>query len=74
MPSIENRLDNVGCQQCQAQDPAEIGPVDFLGGGQIGDGRKSAAFEEVFPAVIARQGLDQSAVDARAQRVPAGAL
>ncbi len=50
MSSIEDGLDNVGRQQGQAEDAADIGGVDLLGGGDFLDGGVDAGFQQLAPA------------------------
>jgi hypothetical protein len=71
LPAVENRLDDIGRQQRQPQDAADVGGIDLLCGGDLLDGREHAAFGAVangsfrvtrpFPTVAWRGKIDPQA-------------
>ena len=68
LPSVEDRLDNVGCQQGEAEDTADVGRVDRLGGGEVVDGGVDAGLQQLAPAESSGPRLDDGVVDTRTWR------
>jgi hypothetical protein len=59
---VQDRLDDVGREQRQAQDAGHVGRRDPLALGQFGDGGELARLQHPLPAERAGQRLDQRAV------------
>jgi hypothetical protein len=45
LPSPHNRLHDIRRQQSQPQDATHVGPIDFLGGGDLRNGRVRAVLQ-----------------------------
>jgi hypothetical protein len=62
---IKDGLYDVGREQRQPQETADIGIVDPLGPGDLGDAGVGAVFDETLPAVRPGDCLEEGVVDAR---------
>lgn len=70
LPAVEDRFDDIGREQGQAQDAADIGVVDLLGRGQLFDAAVGAILNQPLPAVGTAQGPDQNSVGSGGQWGP----
>ena len=61
---VKYHLDNIRCQQAEAQDAGHVSKGEFFVFGQFGDGGELPAFEHFLPAEGTGQRLYQRAVDA----------
>jgi hypothetical protein len=59
------RFHDLWCQQCHAQNPADVRRVDVLRVGDFLDGGEVAGFQKLTQAEAAGQRLEQGAVDQR---------
>jgi hypothetical protein len=68
LPSIEDRLDEFGCQARERQEPADIGVRHALLLRKIGDRLRAAALDLAPPAMRSNQRLDQGLVSTQLLR------
>lgn len=72
LPSIQIHLDDIRREQCEPQNPADVGSLDLLGGRQIGDRGALAAFQEPLPAIGQGDGLDHAVINTLKRHRPIG--
>jgi hypothetical protein len=63
--ALQNRLENVGCQQGQSQDPAHVALGDVLCGADLADRAVDAVIEQPLPPPRPGNRLDQLALGLR---------
>ena len=55
--AIQNRLHNLRCQQRRSKQPADVGGVDLLGGGNLLEGPVDPGFPQLAPTKPTRDRL-----------------
>ena len=66
LQTFEHLLDEIGRQQRQPQYAADVGLIDLLGRGDLGDGRVAAVLQHFAPAERPGDRLDHGVVDVAA--------
>ena len=62
-PPVQDPFDDVGGEERETQDAADVGAADPFGVGELGQRAEAALLQQPAPSVRPRQRLDQRAVD-----------
>jgi hypothetical protein len=65
LPALQDLLHDVGCQEREAQDSADVALGDFLGVADVADGGVDALVEHALPAPCPGERLQKCAVRLR---------